>query len=68
MHNKLCYCVAILGVSVAETDLRVAVLKQANSCHVKELDVLIEIHPEDPIQFVIHHDLVLHLLHPKGCH
>ena len=57
-----------LCVGITQANLGVAILIQADCGHVEELDVLVEVHPKDPIKLVVHDYLVLHVLHPEGCH
>ena len=68
VYYKFRQRVASLGVGITQANLGVAILIQADRGHIEELDVLVEVHPEDPIKFVVHDYLVLHVLHPKGCH
>ena len=68
VYNKLRQRVASLCVGITQAHLGIAILIQADCGHIEELDVLVEVHPKDPIKLVVHDYLVLHVLHPEGCH
>ena len=68
VYYKFRQCVAGLCVGITQANLGVAILIQADRSHIEELDVLVEVHPKDPIKLVVHDYLVLHVLHPEGCH
>ena len=68
MNDQLGQTMPSRRMRVTQADLRVALLVQADRGHVEELDVLVEGHPEDAVQFVIHRDLASQLLHPERSH
>ena len=57
VDNQLGQGVSIWCMCVAQGYLGVTVLVEANRGLVEELDVLVEGHPEDPVQLVVHRDL-----------
>ena len=68
VYYKFRQRVASLCMGITQAYLGVTILIQADCGHIEELDVLVEVHPKDPIKLVVHDYLVLHVLHPKGCH
>ena len=68
VYYKFRQRVATLCVGITQANLGVAILIQADRGHIEELDVLVEVHPKDPIKLVVHDYLVLHVFHPEGCH